>query len=820
MNSQFVKSSNPFIANGALPPDSGLYVERAADKELLQTIKAGQLTYVFSPHDTGKSSLASRTALSLKKEGVHVASITLSGIEAVADVEHLYRWFIKRLKAELNFATAPTEWWLRQAAGGSAERLKSLWQEVILSELNGPIVILIDELNLQNKEHRFVTELLSFIEWCYKERQNHPELKRLTFALFGVVTPHLLANQNRQFFLEVGKAVDLQDFSRQETQQLEEQLLLIYPDKGKTIFDRIYFWTHGHPYLTQRLCQAVAEIGDVHWDDERVDNTMQSLFLSSAAQNSDSNIEAARQIVTGSSHHRQVINLYEQVLNDEPVNGNAQSAAYEQLKLSGLVAGENGSLKVRNPIYQSVFDNRWLDEHKPTNWKRYITITMCVLLIIALGAMGFYRFQQRQNAIAAEELLDGFNNATSSEAQIASLAKLLSLSGQEEKAHHLFYEELSPDEQVALFDLSDPESVAEPLVTVVRELYQDVHLVNSAHHNTLLKAMAEPLAQLEYSSALRSVELELEISQWLRGREIYLADGEISQAAQAYEIAIRMNDSNPGLYFDRALTYARQDQFEAALADFATVMRLDDNWQGMIQQAVTEDPELYTLLWIDPGSFTSVAGVVPSPTGTPTQTATPTTTPSPTATFTPSPTATSTPVPTNTPVPVQVRSTSTATATSTPRLVPSATPSIPIGEFTLLAPRSLDEPSYGMTTFEWLWTGGDLPSEYGFEVRVWKEGRFQTGVHNAILDNQNGNVKRVSSNQYQLTTDIGDAAGVKGQSGLYLWTVAVVQIEPEYADIGLAAEPVQMRYAAPGPKGGDGGSDNDGNDGGSSVGID
>jgi len=126
----------------------------------------------------------------------------------------------------------------------------------------------------------------------------------------------------------------------------------------------------------------------------------------------------------------------------------------------------------------------------------------------------------------------------------------------------------------------------------------------------------------------------------------------------------------------------------------------------------------------------------------------------------------------------------------------------------LLKPLSLDAPSYGPTDFEWEWTG-DVPPGFGFEVRVWREGEPPAGVHNAVDDNQNGRIMRVGENRYRLSIDIKDAAGVRGRSGEYLWTVAVVQISPNYADLGQQAAPAHLRFEARagGDKGGkDGGA--------------
>jgi hypothetical protein len=107
-----------------------------------------------------------------------------------------------------------------------------------------------------------------------------------------------------------------------------------------------------------------------------------------------------------------------------------------------------------------------------------------------------------------------------------------------------------------------------------------------------------------------------------------------------------------------------------------------------------------------------------------------------------------------------------------------------------------------------------VPSGFGFEVRVWREGEPLVGAHDAILDNQSGNIKNVGGQKYRLNTNIEEAAGVGGQSGTYLWTVALVQVRPSYADLGQQAEPGQLRFEALGA-GGDGGGT-----GGGGVGVD
>jgi hypothetical protein len=254
---------------------------------------------------------------------------------------------------------------------------------------------------------------------------------------------------------------------------------------------------------------------------------------------------------------------------------------------------------------------------------------------------------------------------------------------------------------------------------------------------------------------------------------------------------------------------------DPALADFAAAIYLNADWQPRVQQALLAHEPVYNALW-EQGGYRTLAMLVPTPTFTPTPspTATPSPTPSPTSTpMPPSPT----PLPSNTPTPIPTVTPTFTPASPEPTVTPAPTEvRISARSLLLLQPRSLDEPSYGPTTFEWQWDR-ELPPEYGFEVRVWREDNQPAGVHNAVLDNQNGNIKSVGGGKYRLTVNIREAAGVQGRSGEYLWTVALVQISPNYVDLDEQAEPARMRFEAGGGSGGGKGRDSDG--GGGSVGI-
>ncbi|MCB0213386.1 MAG: protein kinase [Anaerolineae bacterium] len=175
-------------------------------------------------------------------------------------------------------------------------------------------------------------------------------------------------------------------------------------------------------------------------------------------------------------------------------------------------------------------------------------------------------------------------------------------------------------------------------------------------------------------------------------------------------------------------------------------------------------------------------------TPTPTSTFVPTFTPTATSTSSPSPSPSPTIAPTDTPI-VPTATTSIVVVTATPSLTPTSEPTatfvpatstatvtpaptsgLPDGTFTLIRPISVNDPTYGPTNFEWEW-GGSVPADYGFEVRVWREGEPPAGAHDAVLDNQQGLVQKIGENKYRLAIDISQAAGVRGRTSAYFWTV-------------------------------------------------
>src|SRR5207248_1436056 len=142
------------------------------------------------------------------------------------------------------------------------------------------LVIFIDEIDVVRGLPFATDELFAAIRECYNRRTEDPDLRRLTFCLMGVAAPTDLIRDTRLTPFNIGRRIELDDFTEEEAGPLSRGL-----DPGgrkwcaETLLKRILHWTGGHPYLTQRLCLAVADQPSISIP-AGVDRACEDLFLS------------------------------------------------------------------------------------------------------------------------------------------------------------------------------------------------------------------------------------------------------------------------------------------------------------------------------------------------------------------------------------------------------------------------------------------------------------------------------------------------------------------------------------------------------------
>jgi len=186
---------------------------------------------------------------------------------------------------------------------------------------------------------------------------------------------------------DIGHGIALRGFSRADAAVLLTGLEAAHPGEGEAILDRVFHWTGGHPYLTQKLCKTVVEREDGHWSDADIDGLVETLFLSEEVRN-ESNLKFVQDRVLAHAQRSALLKTYRRVLTGKEVRDDGQSPVHSQLKLSGIVEVENGHLCTRNAIYRRVFDLAWVKENLPTNWR--LVATSLVSVVVTALLVGFF----------------------------------------------------------------------------------------------------------------------------------------------------------------------------------------------------------------------------------------------------------------------------------------------------------------------------------------------------------------------------------------------------------------------------------------------
>jgi WD40 repeat protein len=388
-------------------PDAPSYVCRDADEELYRRLMENDFCHVLTARQMGKSSLMLRTGARLRESGIAVAALDLTGIGTNLSPEQWYSGLIVQMGDRLTLEDELLRFWTATASLGPMQRWVSTIRKVVLPSQPGRLAIFIDEIDAVASLSFSTDEFFAGIRECYNLRNEDPEMNRLTFCLLGVVDPSELIRDTRTTPFNVGRRIELNDFTQQEASPLAEGLGRSKAE-NHALLRRVFYWTNGHPYLTQKLCKVVSENG-ARTTTRNIDESIERTFFSKRAREYDDNLIFVREkLLRSGADVAALLNLYSRVRRKKKVSDDDSQGLASILRLSGITRAENGKLHVRNRIYERVFNREWIKVNLPgaeirrqrqAFWRGVMLTAVVAGILASIATLAIIAYRQKKLAL-------------------------------------------------------------------------------------------------------------------------------------------------------------------------------------------------------------------------------------------------------------------------------------------------------------------------------------------------------------------------------------------------------------------------------------
>lgn len=405
-----------FRVGGTLEPDAGSYLVRAADKNLLDLLTQGEYVFILDSRQKGKSSLVARVAKELDGQGVRAVRLDLQSIGANVTVDQWYAGFLFCIAQETNLLRQVFSYWESVMQLGPEARVAAVMRDVILPGLPERLVIFVDEIDFVRTLTFACDEFFGMIRDCYNRRSQDDNYTRLSFCLVGVATPSQLIRNPSITPFNIGHRVELSDFTLEECQPFATRL----GPNGSSVIERVHFWTGGHPYLTQLLCNECLKRSTTPLCGD-VDDIVHARFFAQDSRHEETNfadverrlLEPEIPFLEPDEARVQVLDFYGRILAGRRVDEDADNPILSSLVLSGVLRSDSGVLKVRNRIYEGVFNESWRRNSLPGAEKRRQKVTAirtmtrtALVASVILAAIGTLAINNLRLARVATEQRD------------------------------------------------------------------------------------------------------------------------------------------------------------------------------------------------------------------------------------------------------------------------------------------------------------------------------------------------------------------------------------------------------------------------------
>jgi tetratricopeptide (TPR) repeat protein len=210
------------------------------------------------------------------------------------------------------------------------------------------LVIILDEIDALVRMS-FSDNVFALIRSHYFQRKNYPDMSKLSYLLSGVMEPKdIIKNPDISPF-NIGQEIYVKDFTRQEFDTFLQKAGLA-GKYSKDFYEKIFYWTCGHPRLTWDLCQIIEETGVS--TTREIDEIVEKYYLATCDK---APIDGIRKLVANDADLRDMVL---QLIYD--MTDSLTADQRKKLYLGGIINFDAETIKFKNPILEKSLPLEWV----------------------------------------------------------------------------------------------------------------------------------------------------------------------------------------------------------------------------------------------------------------------------------------------------------------------------------------------------------------------------------------------------------------------------------------------------------------------------
>ncbi|NET32666.1 MAG: CHAT domain-containing protein [Cyanothece sp. SIO1E1] len=242
---------------GLVPLDSPFYVERQPiETDCYETVvRPGALIRIKAPRQMGKTSLLVRTLAHAKSQGFEIVRLSFQTVdtEALNDLNEFLQWFCSSVTEELDLEDRLADYW--QGARGIVRRCERYFERYLLTELDRPVVLGLDEVDQVFEHPEIATDFFGMLRVWHEEGKSSPLWQKLHLVIVHSKEVYIPLSINRSPF-NVGSPIELRELNTREIESLIARHQLTLTDHQK---QQLVDLVGGHPYLLRVALYQLAK---------------------------------------------------------------------------------------------------------------------------------------------------------------------------------------------------------------------------------------------------------------------------------------------------------------------------------------------------------------------------------------------------------------------------------------------------------------------------------------------------------------------------------------------------------------------------------